>query len=301
MLIGTLNHVKVKRLKKLLDVPLYCAMGVLESLWQLCMECCDEGDVGKFSNDEIADHIEWDGDADTLINALAESGWLDTCTERRYVVHDWFTHCPKFIHKRVQTRKAREAKKSKRENLERQIRTYDLPSGDMCHNSGTCAQDEEHVASISHRIVSHRIESNSSCSEASTKPLKPAKSEKLPVGIDSHVWPHFVVSGSVASADKARWTITEGDITEWQKAFPSVDVRAECFRAHVWIKANWGKRKTYTGYPAFFVTWLSKEQNKASGQQRPTQPTFPSIQPIDPTMPIFIPQDRADRMRANAQ
>lgn len=300
MLIGTLNHVKVKRLKKLLRKPLYCAMGVLESLWQLCMECCDEGNIGKFSNEEIADHIEWEGDADLLISALTESGWLDTCSDERLIVHDWFAHCPEFIRKRIEKRKAREVKKSRKKEDQLEIRTYDEKPGDMSQNSETCPEKPGHVSSISHRIVSNHI-SSVVCSEDSESPSKPAKQETLSLGIESHVWPHFVVSGEVTNADRAKWTITESQIAEWQKAFPAINVASECRRAHVWVKANWRKRKTYTGYPAFFVTWLSKEQNKASGQQQPQHQPYLPMPPTDTNAPIFVPKDRADRMKAAQQ
>lgn len=183
MLIGTLNHVKVKRLKKLLGKPLYCAMGVLESLWQLCMECCDEGNIGKFSNEEIADHIEWEGDPNLLISALTESGWLDTCSDERLIVHDWFAHCPEFIRKRIEKRKAREVKKSLKKEDQREIRTCDENIGDMSQDSETCPENPGHVSSISYPIVSDPITSHrkeNSCPESPSKTHEQAGKKKSP-------------------------------------------------------------------------------------------------------------------------
>jgi hypothetical protein len=107
MKVGTENHLKTKRLKRLLGKPCYAVVGLLESLWLLTISSADEGDVGRFSNEEIADAIEWDGDADALIDALITAGWLDRDDERRLVVHDWLDHCPKYIKDRLRQRRHR--------------------------------------------------------------------------------------------------------------------------------------------------------------------------------------------------
>jgi hypothetical protein len=121
--VGTHNHVKMKRLKRLLGVPLYRAVGILECLWLLCCECCDEGDIGKFSDDEIADYLEWDGDVSELVRCLSDSGWIDPDTTLRLVVHDWMDHAPEYIRERVRKRRAREGKARKQ-------RTYVRPKSD---------------------------------------------------------------------------------------------------------------------------------------------------------------------------
>ena len=110
---GTQNHLKTKRLMRLLGLPLYRAVGILETLWLLCIDCCDEGNVGKFSDDEIADYFGWEGKPSALVCGLAESGWLDQDEGERYVVHDWLEHAPEFIRERVRKRVARGAKAKK--------------------------------------------------------------------------------------------------------------------------------------------------------------------------------------------
>jgi hypothetical protein len=112
---GTQNHMKTKRLKRLLGLPLYRVVGLLETLWLLCVDCADEGNVGKFSDEEIADYLEWDGpqSPSDLVRALTDSGWLDADAEHRLVVHDWADHAPEFLKERVRKRHAREAKRRK--------------------------------------------------------------------------------------------------------------------------------------------------------------------------------------------
>ncbi|HEY4260720.1 MAG TPA: hypothetical protein VGM98_11195 [Schlesneria sp.] len=111
MKIGTLSHIKTKRLKRRLGLPMYQVAGILETLWHLAIESADEGDIGKFSNDDIAMGLEWDGDADALISALIDSGFVDEDPERRLVIHDWLDHAPEYVRERLRKREARHRKK----------------------------------------------------------------------------------------------------------------------------------------------------------------------------------------------
>src|SRR3990167_3055466 len=95
---------------RLLGLPLFQVVGVLECLWRLAEECCDEGNIGKFSDEEISDYIGWTGDTGNLIAALLASGWIDASTETRLEIHDWMDHCPEYIKDRVRKRRARQDK-----------------------------------------------------------------------------------------------------------------------------------------------------------------------------------------------
>lgn len=133
---GTQNHVKVRRLKRLLGVPLYQAVGLLETVWLLCSDCCDEGNLGKFTDEEIADYLEWEGPPGMVVNALVEAGWVDRDEKHRLVVHDWLEHCPEFVRERVRKRHMREAKAAKKHGDDQEQRTYVRSEADK---SGTTA------------------------------------------------------------------------------------------------------------------------------------------------------------------
>lgn len=104
---GVLNHIKFKKLKRLLKVPTYAVAGVLESIWQLTAECADDGHIGKYDNDEIASYLDWDGDADELIESLVSSRWLDRRSDGTVEVHDWSEHAPTYIKDRLRMRNRR--------------------------------------------------------------------------------------------------------------------------------------------------------------------------------------------------
>ena len=104
MKIGSKDHIKVKRLKRALEIPLYQAIGILETLFQVTAQSADDGAIGRYSNSDIAIELEWPGDPDALIAALLESGWLDKAEVGRLTVHDWADHCPDFIKDRLRKR-----------------------------------------------------------------------------------------------------------------------------------------------------------------------------------------------------
>lgn len=128
---GTPNHPKTKRLAKELKIPLYQAIGALESIWHMTADFCPDGNIGKFTDQEIADHLEWQGDPSALIEALAKTGWLDNDDADRYVIHDWLDHCPEFIKERLWKRKQRAAKSNK-------IKTYGDSAADITGHETTC-------------------------------------------------------------------------------------------------------------------------------------------------------------------
>jgi len=72
-------------------------IGILESLWHMASTSAPQGDIGKFSNEAIAEYIGWYLPADEIIKMLIETGWIDKSDHHRLIVHDWHEHCPKFI------------------------------------------------------------------------------------------------------------------------------------------------------------------------------------------------------------
>ncbi len=100
---NTTSKLKFKKLRRALgDLPLYQVVGLLEALWQFAATDAPLGDIGKFSNEEIAMAIEWQGDADQLIEALVSTDWLDSSDRHRLVIHHWHEHVPNYLKQRIQ-------------------------------------------------------------------------------------------------------------------------------------------------------------------------------------------------------
>lgn len=91
------TKLKFMQLKRRLRLPLWQAMGLLESLWRATEANAPAGDIGKLTDDEIAAAIEWEGDAAEMIAALVEFRWLNRDDGFRLYVNDWSIHCPNHL------------------------------------------------------------------------------------------------------------------------------------------------------------------------------------------------------------
>jgi hypothetical protein len=94
---GTPDHPKTKALAARLDLRRWQVVGLLEALWHFTAQYAKRGNIGKWTNKEIACALEWEGDADGLISALLETGWLEVCTVNRLLVHDWQDHADQTV------------------------------------------------------------------------------------------------------------------------------------------------------------------------------------------------------------
>lgn len=108
---NTTELVKFLKLQRRLRESKRGTVGLLELLWKATAQQAPRGDIGRFSNEDIAALVDWDGDADLLVTSLVETGWLDVSKEHRLIVHDWKDHAPVFV----------------RGNLERSKKTFCVP------------------------------------------------------------------------------------------------------------------------------------------------------------------------------
>lgn len=98
---NTPEHPKMKRLAKLMAIPLSHAVGLVEKLFHSTAKHAIHGDIGKYDDDTISDCCGWEGEATRFVNALVESRWLDKCEVNRFIVHDWHEHCDDAVKKAV--------------------------------------------------------------------------------------------------------------------------------------------------------------------------------------------------------
>ena len=102
-----IDHTKMDLLMRKLNLPRWGAVGILESLWHLTAKEAPRGDIGRLSNERIAIGIEWRGamnskpelEADKLMRALVEAGWMEVNSIHRFVIHDWQEHADNSVKK----------------------------------------------------------------------------------------------------------------------------------------------------------------------------------------------------------
>jgi hypothetical protein len=102
---STTELIKFIKLQRRLKESKRGTVGLLELLWNNTARQCPRGDIGKFSNEDIAILCDWDGDPDELIKTLVDCGWLDACPTYRLIVHDWQEHAPNYVRAALAKRK----------------------------------------------------------------------------------------------------------------------------------------------------------------------------------------------------
>ena len=90
--LGVLTHRKTRRLASSLGISQCFAVGILEALWHVAQTQAKDGGIGRLSNQDIADEMFYDADADGLIWSLVDSGWLEEITDCRLYIRDWHEH-----------------------------------------------------------------------------------------------------------------------------------------------------------------------------------------------------------------
>ena len=94
------DHPKFRGLAQSLGVPRYRVVGILECLWHFTARFAPQGDIGRFTNQQIGEWLEFE-DHDNLVESLCKNGWIDRCQEKRLVVHDWGQHADEAVKKKL--------------------------------------------------------------------------------------------------------------------------------------------------------------------------------------------------------
>lgn len=102
------RHPKTKKLARLLGISLPTAVGYLHYLWWWALDFAQDGTLDRYETDDIADAMQWDGDADELVTALVKSGYIDN-TEDGLVLHDWGEYAGKLLERRAKDRARKRA------------------------------------------------------------------------------------------------------------------------------------------------------------------------------------------------
>jgi hypothetical protein len=174
-----IGHTKMKRLCRYLDIPHYQAVGIMESIWQLCARECPRGDLGRLSDDDIALAIDYRGNEQALVEALIRSEWLDVSPESRFVVHDWATHCEDSVH----TKLARAGETFHDGTIPSMARMSERERATCAQKYQTCAQNTDPSARRAHAVRTNgQFERPTSTSTSTSTPPLPEETSLRSVG-----------------------------------------------------------------------------------------------------------------------
>jgi len=257
-----IQSIKFLRLKRALNLPHYAAVGILESLWLFAQTNARDGNLERFSADDIAAALEWPGNAAELVKALADSGWLDTNPGLK--IHDWDEHSPRWV-RGVLARRERKSKAEKdcQTNLTEcgtELRTEcgtELPTElrtDLRTECGTTKTKTKTKTKPNTQKPLARFFPGAENSASGVEPISPAV----------FVFPVIGPGGP-------EWALTEKDIQDFSNLFPGVDCLGQCRSALAWVSASPERRKTARGMKKFLTGWLQRHIERMQPIARPTQ------------------------------
>jgi len=267
MKIGTPRHPKTLAMMTRLNISRPVAVGTLELLWQATAEYAPQGDIGKFTDEEIAALVEWQHPSITpkdFVRTLCDIRWLDPSTRHRLIIHDWHQHAPDYLRKRLS-----------RAGLDfygkgRVRRSAD--NGVQNDVSGAARPPTQ----PNHAVPNPTMPNQEKDSFASAS-AKPAATKAIPI---------------VFLPEERRFTgVTDKDKATWTAAFPGVDQVQEVHKAIAWIMADW-PRRTRKNWRKFLTNWFSKAQESAGQSRRLDEVREPKRGPLlgkelDPNDPYF--------------
>ena len=107
---GLRDHLKTKKVARLLGVPKVQVIGHMLCLWWWCQEYAQDGDLSGFDAADIADAAEWEGEPETFVNALLNcgakggAGFLHNDPDSgALLINDWYQYGGKLFIRRTQS------------------------------------------------------------------------------------------------------------------------------------------------------------------------------------------------------
>lgn len=256
------QSIKFLRLKRALNLPHYAAVGLLESLWLFAQTNARDGNLERFTPDDIAAALEWAGDARELVKSLTDSGWLDASPTLK--IHDWEEHSPRWV----------------RGILARQERRNEAKKD--CQINSTECGTELSTELPTELATEYRTELATQYGTTKTKTKTNTKPNTQ--NILSNVFPEAGKSGPgveqtspavfrfpVIGPGGPDWVLTEKDLADFSTLFPGVDCLAQCRSALAWVSASLERRKTSRGMKRFLTGWLQRHIERRQPIARPSQ------------------------------
>jgi hypothetical protein len=99
--------------------------GHLHFLWWWCMDYAMDGDITKYTTQQLADAAEWEQDANEFVAALVGCGFIDR-DNNSTKIHDWYDFCGELIKKRL-ARKDEKRQKTAENGRQCQPKSAEMP------------------------------------------------------------------------------------------------------------------------------------------------------------------------------
>lgn len=240
------EHPKSLRLCAALMNPLGWAYVI--KLWRWCCKFAPTGDLSDFSAEELEIGLGWTLDAGKLYAALKTAGFIENTGDGGVVVHDWMDHQGRALKKMDNDRKRmKKMRRDSRATVAR--RSPREPIG---------VRERSRLPNLTKPNQTEQDQGGSL--EDAPRPASPAPA---PAAIQ--------ISDLVFRCDGKPdgWSVTQEQLADWERLYPSLDVLGECRKALAWTLAKPANRKTAGGMAAFLVKWFNRCVDRGSARAGP--------------------------------
>jgi len=136
------DHPKTRRLARRDGVGgIRGAVGLLHCLWWWCIDYAPDGDLSRYDAEDIAIACEWEGDPDTLVSMLVETGFLSD-DGGSLQVHDWNDYGGKLLERRERNAEQMRRARARRKN-DGSEQTHEHVYNTLKTREDTCRPREE--------------------------------------------------------------------------------------------------------------------------------------------------------------
>ncbi len=119
---GLRDHLKTKKVARLLGIPKVQVIGHMLCLWWWCQEYAQDGDLSNFDAADIADAAEYEGDPQMFVDALLNcgakggAGFLRYDSDNALIINDWYQYGGKLFVQRAQSAERMRKKRERDSN-----------------------------------------------------------------------------------------------------------------------------------------------------------------------------------------
>jgi hypothetical protein len=260
---GFQGHRKTLRLCSLLKNPE--AGWYMIRLWTWACRSCQSGSLAGITGDEIEIIVQYRPQDGECYRAMVAAGFIDVDAQGPMGLHGWMERTGSAINRMAKHAAGMRASRERKN------------ASPSTHVLVTCSSREAHVTTSP--VQSSPDKTRQDPEKITVCPETPEAGRSTPAIPSSPTVFTYPCDGKTHT-----WVLTEAQIDEWRKLFPSLDVMGESSKALAWIQANQTKRKTARGMPAFLVGWFGRSQNRC------------------PSLPFQVPQrdPRVGSARADA-
>jgi hypothetical protein len=245
------SHSKRKRVSRRLGIGLHETAGLLVCLWWWALDEADNGDLARFSNQDIADGADWEGDADELIAALVDAGFM---LESRTLVN-WGKYVGKLVDKRNAKRDADRVRQDRyRKDLRERVAGMDGHAG-VTRDSDVIDDVVTGDSPASQAAVTRDSQEQGEGEALSERPAPTTKAPPEPPEelreFDARLQ---VMPGYNPSTDFYRLVLEK---------YSRLDLNEQAFLMAQWQGDPQRNKKKRKGTTLFVVSWLKRELTEA--------------------------------------